>query len=335
MAINDQLVDIQREHAVDVLRVVSGHEKKIQGIMDDLEVLLQTAIFNADFGKRPATRQKRVEELLQQVNPDIKSAYREMRKENNDLLLEMSETEMQFQTAEIAAVLLGAGIGAASVPSIGRDKLKVDLDRTMIEGVPISVWWERAAQDLATKLKDNINESLVTGQKNIVGYIFGDESRRFFETQRRAVSNIARTTVHKVVNQTKLLAYTVNPNINGVQQISVFDSRTSPVCVAYGGKIWNKKMQPVGHALPWNGGPPRHFNCRSSIAPVYDLKKPSPDMDYSKWLNTRPPEQQDRILGPNRAGLFREGKLPLSELVNQSGRTLTIAELKKKLNIST
>ena len=40
--------------------------------------------------------------------------------------------------------------------------------------------------------------------------------------------------------------------------------------------------------------------------------------------------ERRRILGPGRLRLYNDGKITLKDLVDQQGRTLTLAELKEK-----
>jgi hypothetical protein len=42
-------------------------------------------------------------------------------------------------------------------------------------------------------------------------------------------------------------------------------------------------------------------------------------------------EQENELLGVGRADLYRRGEITLNDLINQSGRLLTLAELKATL----
>jgi hypothetical protein len=83
-------------------------------------------------------------------------------------------------------------------------------------------------------------------------------------------------------------------------------------------------LQPVaGSSLPFNGGPPRHFNCRSRLRPVtksfkelgvdaaevpvstrasMDGQVPA-DITFNQFLKKKPKSFQDALLGPKRAEL--------------------------------
>jgi len=53
---------------------------------------------------------------------------------------------------------------------------------------------------------------------------------------------------------------------------------------------------------------------------------------YGEWLGKQPKAFQDEILGAERAGLFRSGT-PLERFVDQSGRRLTLDELRAELGL--
>lgn len=52
---------------------------------------------------------------------------------------------------------------------------------------------------------------------------------------------------------------------------------------------------------------------------------------YPDWLKTKSDAFQDEVLGPGRARLFREGKASLADLVDPTGRPLTLEEINAKI----
>jgi len=53
------------------------------------------------------------------------------------------------------------------------------------------------------------------------------------------------------------------------------------------------------------------------------------DITFDKWLGGKAPAFQDELLGKGRGKLFRDGKITLTDLIDQSGRPLTIDELER------
>lgn len=52
---------------------------------------------------------------------------------------------------------------------------------------------------------------------------------------------------------------------------------------------------------------------------------------YNAWLKTRSPEFQDDVLGKTKGKLFRQGNLNLDKFVDNSGKTLTLDQLKQEI----
>jgi SPP1 gp7 family putative phage head morphogenesis protein len=102
--------------------------------------------------------------------------------------------------------------------------------------------------------------------------------------------------------------------------ISVLDSRTTPVCRGRSNKVYV-----VGNGPK----PPAHPRCRSIIHP-YSEALVVPE-SYSEWLRRQPRGTIDDILGEAKAKLFISGKVTLDKFVTESGRELTLQQLKTKL----
>jgi hypothetical protein len=105
----------------------------------------------------------------------------------------------------------------------------------------------------------------------------------------------------------------------------------------------------MGTKLPFNGGPPRHWGCRSVLTPIpktfrdigLDIDEPGDvgqrasslgpvagNMTFEQFLNRQPPAFADKVLGKGRAALWRAGKITLRDLVSGTGRPLTLEELR-------
>ena len=63
------------------------------------------------------------------------------------------------------------------------------------------------------------------------------------------------------------------------------------------------------------------------------LLSPDPPADetYSQWLRRQSVEVQSRVLGSARRKLWLEGKIQLTDLVNQKGRPLTLEQLQRRM----
>ena len=134
-------------------------------------------------------------------------------------------------------------------------------------------------------------------------------------------------------------------------------AHNSTICIARSGKQYTvPEHEPIGHTLPYLSGIPYHFYCRSTFNPIFptfeellgakgrrfdqqldalpegtrasmDGKIPA-STTFDAWLKTQPASVQLHLLGKTRRALWQEGKLTLSQLLEQAtGRVLRIEEL--------
>lgn len=269
-----------------------------------------------------------------------------------------------------ASVRLGVGL-----PTEGYlRKLASDI---LIQGSPAKSWWLRQQQDTQFKVANQIRIGAAQGETNaqIIKRIVGEEvtikpavaaptakapapeivpgQPGVMPLARKNAAAIVQTSMATVAAAARRATLELNKDVtDGFMQVSTLDSHTSLTCIAYSGASWNWEYEPInGNDLPWNGGVPRHWNCRSAeIALMKSLREMGIDMDdpeptqrasaagpisaktsFSDFLKMMGPEYQDETLGPGRAALFRAGKLTPRELVDMSGRPLKLSDLKAAL----
>lgn len=106
-------------------------------------------------------------------------------------------------------------------------------------------------------------------------------------------------------------------------------------------------MKPYKHSMPYGGGVPRHWRCRSTEVPYlktfkelgFDIEEfpkgtqwtpegeVAGDMSFEDWLRSKPDKEVEGLLGKKRADLFLSGKLSLGDFLDMSGRPLTLDQL--------
>lgn len=236
---------------------------------------------------------------------------------------------------------------------------------TLVNGSKPSAWWKRQSADFRNSFMDTVRtsmrngESLTQGITRVVGgTIDGVTVPGIMKTTKAKAGALVSTSMSAVTNEAALKSFQANNDvIKAVTQLSTLDNRTSDICIAYSGQTWDiNTLQPVpemGGTLPYNGGPPRHFNCRSRLTPVtksfrelgldrdeippgtrasMDGQVPE-DITFDKFLRGKSQTFQDQLLGPARARLWRNGDINLTQLVDMRGNPMTLTQLEAKVGI--
>ena len=223
------------------------------------------------------------------------------------------------------------------------------------QGRLLREWAASIEADRMVKIRDTIRMGFVEGQTipQMVQKIRGTRALKYtdgiLEIHRRHAEAVARTAVQHVAATARQSFFEANSDvIKAIRWSATLDSRTSETCRLRDGKEYNAvTYKPIGHSLPWLGGPGKaHWGCRSAAAPVLkdwdelglggggtrasmDGQVPA-DTTYGEWLRKQSAARQDEILGPARAALYRKGGLEIEQFANEKGRWLTLKELQER-----
>lgn len=337
--------DAYISHQIHLLRLTAGEQKKLLPILIDLKQDL-TAKLNNGLSQRGKAQ---VRKLLNQCNEVIAQYYGDIPKAID--YAGLAELEAQFTADTFAAIGL-----EASLPS--QNTIKALVNGSLIQGAPTSAWWKRQGDNLAFKFSNQVRQGVAGGEtiQQIVRRIAGSKKLGIpgiMETSRREAYTLVHSSIMQVSNDARRATFQENGDIiKGIRQLSTLDGHTSDICIAYSGAEFDLDGNPInGTMLSYEGGTPRHWRCRSIEVPITmtykelgidipevpkgtrasDLGQIDADTTFSGFLNRHSKEYQDKLLGAGRADLWRDGKITLSDLVNQHGRPLTLAELRRKL----
>ncbi len=274
--------------------------------------------------------------------------------EFKQLELELDLPTLSATVAETTATSLGIVLGGEALKLPITDYYNSVASNVLIQGAPSKDWWRKQAQAMQFAFTQQVREGLVNGETNqqIISRIAGKSGvPGVIDIAKRNAAALVQTSVQAVANDARRATFDANADvIKGIKQVSTLDGRTSLVCVSYSGAEWNLKREPIsGNTLPFNGGCPRHFNCRSLEIPITKtFRELGVNIDEAKgttrassdgpievntsfedYLNRKGKSYQDKMLGEGRADLWRDGKITLKDLVNGRGRPVTLAELQK------
>lgn len=310
----------------------------------DLVALISARLSTIDSGERQLV----LDSLLSQVKERIRSRYAEINQFLSDQLIEESNSEaIWLQTKmEDATGLPEEWILLYALPR--------DMALT-IQGAPLDEWLGRQAQAMANRIADQIRIGLNNGENTdqIITRIRGTKTLNFkdglFAISERELSAVAKTGVQHVASLVRTKMFEANGRIiKAIRWSSILDSRTTPICIARDEKMYTIAGKPIGHDLPWLGGPGNaHWNCRSVGIPIFKsytdidipdgelTRKIKREMDgsvpegktYEEWLNSQSSSFQDEVLGAKKADLWRQGKLSIKDLVTSAGRAVPLSAL--------
>ncbi len=238
--------------------------------------------------------------------------------------------------ARAARNSISTAYSLATVGMPAPDMLAAIVDRELILGGPARDWWADQGRAARMSFTRTIRRGMVEGATT-------DQLKRELSQAGgvavRHAEALVRTSVQTVANGARMATYAANDDIvAGLQWLSTLDARTSATCQGRSGLRWTLDGKPHGHHVKFIR-PPAHFNCRSTLIPLLDMDEQldgtqasadgpqAAGWSFEDWLRTKSPADQDAMLGAARARRWRKGDYTLSQLIDQDGRPLTLAQL--------
>lgn len=352
-----QTVDQAVIQALNLLRYAAGEKGITASMLSDLEEQLAIEIAKEITVEQrtpgfSATNAERITRLSNKIIASAQSLIDTTFNSLSDRITKspLSEFVAQNTATSIEIVL---GVDAINLPS--QSYYDAVADNTLIFGSPVADWWNGQAQDLKDRFAAELRQGLLNGEstQQLISRIVGTNGEAgVMDTTRSQAASLVQSSVQAVANGARREVFEANPDIvQGIQQISTLDNRTTLTCIAYSDATWDLDFQPImGNVLPYDGGVPRHWNCRSIEIPILippenlDLP-PTPEgtrasmfgqvpasTTFDEFLSRQSEEFQNEVLGVGRADLWREGKITLRDLVNGQGRELTLEELRAQFD---
>lgn len=284
--VNEFIADDFMRHSIDLDRLSEGERAKALRSLKKLETELTDKLKSTK--KLTSFQVARTQALLQQTRGTISKTYKRLNTTQRESLKTIYEVEKNFVTQT-----LNNRIGA-SVASVFIDAkaTKAAVDGTLIEGAPSGRWWSTQSTRLKNKFENTIRTGVLAGETNdqMIRRVRGTKALGFkdglMQIPRHEASALVRTSTQAVANKARKDTYEENQDIiKAVQQISTLDTKTTLICMSYGGLTWSMQTAPdgstvytpIGHGKNFTNitpdgvrheGPPRHFSCRSALSPV-------------------------------------------------------------------
>jgi len=369
-----KLFDAAIKESVYLDKYSAGLAKDVRKLLEDAQNEIVAAIAKNDPTSPTMTKWKaaRLQKLDGDISTILDTKYGEIKKKVDSGLKKVGSIQAKNTVKSINGIV---GVDVFNV-TLTNDNVKAIVENTMIQGNIIGDWWDKQSDSVKSKLSAQMAEGtkaiqigLVQGESvgGLISRVRGTALKPgIIAATKREATALIRTSVMQVANAVRQETYKKNSDVlDGIEWCSTLDSRTTPICMAADGKKWDFELNPIDHDMAYPGGPPCHFQCRSTTLPLLKswneligpqsklnrkqtdvlenmpkgmrdtINGPIPmNMNYNEWLLSQPISLQKEILGPGKWKLWSENKLTVSDLVDNSGRPLTIKELQAKLGIS-
>jgi SPP1 gp7 family putative phage head morphogenesis protein len=369
--IPDKLFDDAVKTQLYTEQYANGLAKKVQGLLTAAQDEIAGKIAKIDPTSPTMTKWKqgRLEKLNESISEIVDSTYKDISKLSKDELLELGKfqaanTVNKFNQAIKADIfnvtLIPDNVKAIVENTMIDGKIIGDWWKDAKESTKKKLSAAMAAGTQALQV------GMVQGESigELINRIRGTKTTPgIMSLTKREATALTRTSVLQVSNAVRQETFKANADVlDGIEFVATLDTRTTPLCRAMDGKRYDMEMNPIGHSTPYPGAPPLHWQCRTTIvaitkawselagpkSPLNSEQKKSLDnisvgmrasmngqiagnMTYQDWLLSQPVELQKDILGPGRWKLWSENKLDMADLIDNTGRQLSLTELQAKL----
>ena len=355
--VNELLVDEAIRHQVQLAKYSNEVVRKMIAVLNRSDArLFEQLLIVLDRVAPSEFQVTRLESLLGSIAAMNSQAYAQLGNEVSVELQAFTQYEVSYQQH----VLLETTPAQIHVASVVPEQVYASAMARPFQGWLLSDVLRDLEQGRAKKIRTTIAQGYTENKPidKIVRELRGTKANQYadglLEVNRREAAAIVRTAVSHTAAVAHDAVYDANADLmKALQWSATLDLRTSEICRIRDGKLWTpKEHKPVGHDLPWLGGPGRaHWQCRSASIPVLksieellglpdtgvtlrsgqrasmDGQVPA-DVDYATWLKKQSATRQDEVLGPTRGKLMRQGKLPLERMYGLKGQFLTLDQLR-------
>ena len=362
MSANEIIQDDFIRKQVNLERVKEGSRKRIAGVLNKLEKRILAMVSSADTKTNGQLKKASLDDLFEEIENLVDKTFaNEVRGIVEKDLKNVSRTSRMVTKNSINRAAGAEIVDVRTSPQVAQR----DFNRLDVQGVRVVDQLQRQADATSTRVIDRINLGVNQGLgvDEIVRSIRGTSANNFkdglIQTSKNDATRLVRTSINEISNKSALEAFQENNDvIEAIEQVSTLDTRTSDICKAYDGAVWDvNTLEPIPpNNLPFRGGPPRHWNCRSILVPItksledlgistrkknqvedktegtrraFDGDVPE-SQTYEQWLRNQSEPRQIEALGRKKWELWNQGKLNFRQLVDQRGNALSSDALVQK-----
>lgn len=360
--VNERLADEAIAHAETLQRYSNGIVQRIAALLYRADGELAGRLTVALEGLTASNFSvERLENLLDSVRRLNTELYNQIGRELTAEMRKLAEYEAGHQLELFQAVIPPQVQASVGIAAVNVEQAYAAAMARPFQGRLLKEWAQSLDTEKMTRIRDAVRMGFVQQETipQIVRRVTGTKARAYADgiivIDRRNAEAVVRTAISHTAGVVRDKFFDDNASLIKAQAwTSTLDTRTTPICMLRDGKLYTpvSPYKPVGHSLPWLGGPGRaHWNCRSAAVPIVkswkelggnDLPEFTPsqrasmdgtvpaEQTYGQWLKRQSRARQDDILGPTRGALLRSGGLTLDKFANDKGRWLTLDELRAR-----
>lgn len=345
----EDFADRLRRRLIGGLRFDGHVRKQVLELLRDVEteIIAKLDQHNPVGVSQTAAQQRRLRRLLRDTRAKMRELYRDIHLNTATSLDEFAAAEAAWAQSALHRAVSGVAVDL-TVRVAPAAVLRTLIEDTLIVGRPLNEWWAKQEQVAFDRFAIQMRLGVAQNEtvEQLIRRVRGTRAMRFqdglMEVSRRSAEMAVRTSVNAIGNAARQAVYEANGDlITAFVHSSVLDGKTSITCGARDGLAWDQERAPVGHKVAFQQ-PPLHPNCRSVILPrIGDVRtipgsRVSADgavpasQTFETWIRGKSASEQNEILGPGRARMWRHNKLTLRQLLDFKGDPLSLSELERR-----
>lgn len=359
-SVNEQLFDASVGHAIDLQEYSLGVQQRMVAILNRVDADLAAALASA-LERLPAESftVERLEALLASVRELNAQAYAAVQQALGMELEQFAEYEAGYQFQLFEEALPAPVLARFPLTAIAPQQVYAAAMARPFQGRLLREWASTIEAGRMAKIREAVRVGYLEGEtaSQIVTRIRGTRAEKYadgiLQRPRRDLMAVVQTAVAHTASVAREQFISSNADLVKAEAWrSTLDTRTSEPCrIRDGLKYEARTHKPIGHKIPWLQGPGRiHWNCRSTstaVTPSWrELGIPIDEMapgerasmdgqvpaetTFGEWLQRQSAARQDRVLGPERGRLLREGGMRLPDFYSPTGKWLSLDELRKR-----
>lgn len=316
---NERLLDLAVRHRIGLERLSTSTVRRVLAQIRRVEIdVLGRIAARSALGRSDGN----LTALLGELRSLYVESYRPLTRGLQGDLFELAGYEAEFQAKALGSVLSVQ----TNTPIL--TQVVAAVNARPFQGRLLQGWLDDLPVGAASRVQEAIRQGFIEGEStdSIIKRIRGTKAAKYrdglMEISRRGAESLVRTAVTHIASVAQEETYAANADVlDGVEWVSVLDSRTTPICQSRDGKVY---------AVGRGPRPPAHIRCRSTTIGRVKGSEPPPRLIYGEWLKRQPPSVQNEVLGKTRGDLFRTGKVPVDRFTDPAGNQLTLEQLQAR-----